>query len=70
LFDESVFDKKTTIRQFGVVVIHGEEMGVFDEESGHLLLAISRETTRLHLSDNYSVAKKEEDVNEEENYRF
>ena len=35
LFDESVFDKKTTIREFGVVVVHGEEVGVFDEEGGH-----------------------------------
>ena len=52
------------------MVIHGKEMGVFDEEGCHFLLAISRETTRLHLSDNYSVAKKEEVVNEEENYRF
>ena len=35
LFDESVFDKKTTIREFGVAVVHGEEVGVFDEEGGH-----------------------------------
>lgn len=35
LFDESIFDKKTTIREFGVAVVHGEEVSVFDEEGGH-----------------------------------
>lgn len=35
LFDEAVADKKTTIWDFGVVVVHGEEVGVFDEEGGH-----------------------------------
>ena len=39
LLDEAVANKKTTVREFGLVVIHGEEMGVFDEESCHELLA-------------------------------
>ena len=30
VFDESVFYEKTTIRQFGLVVVHGEEVGVLD----------------------------------------
>ena len=30
LLDEPVFYEKTTIRQFGLVVVHGEEVGVFD----------------------------------------
>jgi hypothetical protein len=41
LLDETVTDKKTTIRQFGLVVIHGEQIGVFDEKGGHSLLAFS-----------------------------
>lgn len=35
LFDEAVANEKTTVREFGVVVVHGEEVGVFDEEGGH-----------------------------------
>lgn len=35
LFNETVADEKTTIGDFGVVVVHGEEVGVFDEEGGH-----------------------------------
>lgn len=29
-FDEPIADKKTTFREFGLVVVHGEEMSVFD----------------------------------------
>lgn len=36
LFNKSITDKKTTVRDFGVVVVHGEEVGVFDEEGGHI----------------------------------
>ena len=35
LFNETVADKKTAIGEFGVAVVHGEEVGVFDEEGGH-----------------------------------
>lgn len=35
LFDEAVANKKTTIREFGLVVVEGEEMGVLDEEGCH-----------------------------------
>lgn len=30
LLDETIADEKTTIGDFGVVVVHGEEVGVFD----------------------------------------
>lgn len=36
LFDEAVANKKTTIREFGLVVVEGEEVGVLDEEGGHI----------------------------------
>ena len=35
LLNDSIFDKKTAARDFGLVVVHGEEVGVFDEEGGH-----------------------------------
>jgi len=34
-FDEAITNKKTTIRDFGLAVVQGEEVGVFDEEGGH-----------------------------------
>ena len=30
ILDEAIFNEKTTIREFGLVVVHGEEVGVFD----------------------------------------
>jgi hypothetical protein len=35
MFNKSVANKETTIGDFGVVVVHGEEVGVFDEEGWH-----------------------------------
>ena len=37
LGDDPVFDKKTTIRKFGLVVIHRDDMSVFDEEGSHVV---------------------------------
>jgi hypothetical protein len=38
------------------MVIHGDDVGVFDEKGGHVVS--SSKTTRLKLSDNSSVAQK------------
>ena len=35
LFDEAVTNKKTTIGNFPLVVIHGDDVGVFDEKGCH-----------------------------------
>ena len=34
-FNEAAANEKTTIRKFGLVVVHGEEVGVFYQEGGH-----------------------------------
>ena len=40
-FNEAAANEKTTIREFGLVVVHGEEVGVLDEESSHEFVAVS-----------------------------
>ena len=38
LLDDPVANKKTTLGNFPLVVIHGDKVGVFDEEGGHWIL--------------------------------